>query len=67
MEPRVINASEVAVVRPRADIASTWLATSILKLVGGQMNLGSVGAVVGVVIIILAALYIWLVRNDQAD
>jgi len=31
------------------------------------MNLGSVGAVVGVVIIILAALYIWLVRNDQAD
>jgi len=40
---------------------------SILWFVGGQMNLGSVGAVVGVVIIILAALYIWLVRNDQAD
>jgi hypothetical protein len=31
------------------------------------MNLGSVGAVVGVVIIILAALYIWLVRNDESD
>jgi hypothetical protein len=31
------------------------------------MNLGSVGAVAGVVIIILAALYIWLVRNDQAN
>jgi len=31
------------------------------------MNLGTVGAVAGVVIVILAALYIWLVRNDQAD
>jgi hypothetical protein len=31
------------------------------------MNLASVGAVVGVVIIILAALYIWLVRNDAAN
>ena len=32
-----------------------------------QMDLGGVGAVVGVVIIILVAFYIWLVRRDQAD
>jgi hypothetical protein len=31
------------------------------------MSPGSVAVVAGVVIIILAALYIWLVRNDQAD
>ena len=31
------------------------------------MNLGSVGVVAGIVIILLAALYIWLVRNDQSD
>jgi hypothetical protein len=31
------------------------------------MNLGSVGVVAGIVIIILAAVYIWLVRNDQSD
>jgi hypothetical protein len=42
-------------------------AAPVSRFIGGQMNAGSVAAVVGVVIIILAAVYIWLVRNDQAD
>jgi len=32
-----------------------------------SMNVGGVGAVVGVLIIILAAVYIWMVRHDQGD
>lgn len=31
------------------------------------MNLGAVGAIAGVLIVILAAVYVWLVLNDQAD
>ena len=31
------------------------------------MNLAAVGAVAGVLIVILAAIYVWLVRNDQTD
>jgi hypothetical protein len=42
-------------------------AAPVSRFIGGQMNAGSVAAVVAVVIIILAAVYIWLVRNDQAD
>ena len=41
--------------------------TTNASILSRQMNLGSLGAVAGVVIIVLAALYIWLVRRDQAD
>jgi len=32
-----------------------------------QMNVGSVGAVAGILIVILAAVYIWLVRSGHGD
>ena len=32
-----------------------------------QMNVGSVGALAGILIVILAAVYIWLVRSGHGD